>query len=227
MYASYHQTGTQSFPMPSPARHNPYPEHPPPHPPQCAQSFPPSHARSDAFHKVQMASPRPEGTGRPVYRALPAEHYAQRQAMSAQPRQSEWHVPAGITSPSLNSNDHQSLSSTYGERAPKDFAKPLTCFYWAHKGYCNKTDDECLYAHRMTGVVAEPPQRVAGGRKLTSSIPARLYMCSLYKQLQLLGKMPSKLSQPHVHSSVSSNNRKSLRSSCKTISMTLTVRFGL
>ena len=32
---------------------------------------------------------------------------------------------------------------------PKNFTQPLTCFYWHTYGYCNKSDDQCLYAEKQ------------------------------------------------------------------------------
>lgn len=47
---------------------------------------------------------------------------------------------------------------------PKNFATPLTCFFWKNNGRCSKSDEDCWYAHYDTGVVAAAPVTV-GGRK--------------------------------------------------------------
>ncbi|KAJ9631045.1 hypothetical protein H2203_001573 [Taxawa tesnikishii (nom. ined.)] len=39
---------------------------------------------------------------------------------------------------------------------PKNFHRPLTCYYWWN-GNCTKSDEECMYAHRDTGLVASAP----------------------------------------------------------------------
>ncbi|KAL8635681.1 MAG: hypothetical protein Q9228_006855, partial [Teloschistes exilis] len=36
-------------------------------------------------------------------------------------------------------------------------SKSLTCFFWARNRKCNRTDEECSYAHYDTGTVARPP----------------------------------------------------------------------
>jgi len=33
---------------------------------------------------------------------------------------------------------------------PKNFAQPLTCFYWHNNGYCTKSDNECMYVYTTT-----------------------------------------------------------------------------
>ncbi|KAL8996997.1 MAG: hypothetical protein Q9188_006432, partial [Gyalolechia gomerana] len=40
---------------------------------------------------------------------------------------------------------------------PVSGKKHLTCFYWAKKGACRYTDNECAYAHYNTGIVAHDP----------------------------------------------------------------------
>lgn len=42
---------------------------------------------------------------------------------------------------------------------PVSGKKHLTCFYWAKNGTCRYTDDECVFAHYNTGVVAHDPLR--------------------------------------------------------------------
>ncbi|KAL8867000.1 MAG: hypothetical protein Q9174_005945 [Haloplaca sp. 1 TL-2023] len=36
-------------------------------------------------------------------------------------------------------------------------SKSLTCFFWARNRKCNRSDEECSYAHYDTGTVAKPP----------------------------------------------------------------------
>ncbi|KAK4505045.1 hypothetical protein PRZ48_003008 [Zasmidium cellare] len=36
--------------------------------------------------------------------------------------------------------------------------KQLTCYYWKTRGHCNKTEEDCLHAHRDTGYVAPRPR---------------------------------------------------------------------
>ena len=48
---------------------------------------------------------------------------------------------------------------------PKNFRKPLTCFYWATLGRCHKSDQDCWYAHHHTGLVAAAPVRFGDGSR--------------------------------------------------------------
>jgi hypothetical protein len=52
-------------------------------------------------------------------------------------------------------NDHVDKS------LPKNFDKPLTCFFWHQAGRCNKRDIDCAYAHHDTGHYAAGPIHVA------------------------------------------------------------------
>ena len=47
---------------------------------------------------------------------------------------------------------------------PKNFDKPLTCFFWHQNGRCNKRDNDCAYAHYHTGHLAAAPINLPGGR---------------------------------------------------------------
>ena len=50
---------------------------------------------------------------------------------------------------------------------PHPYGKPsvkhLTCFWWKVKGSCRFVEDDCLYAHRDTGLLADAPRQVAPG----------------------------------------------------------------
>ncbi|MCJ1338393.1 hypothetical protein MMC09_003680 [Bachmanniomyces sp. S44760] len=56
------------------------------------------------------------------------------------------------------------------------FVRNMTCWYWSC-GHCNNTDEGCLYAHRWTGRIADPPShRVPGlpavaGRNAQQAMP--------------------------------------------------------
>ena len=47
----------------------------------------------------------------------------------------------------------------------KPSVKHLTCFWWKVKGVCRFSEDDCLYAHRDTGLLADAPRQVAPGGK--------------------------------------------------------------
>ena len=46
---------------------------------------------------------------------------------------------------------------------PKNFPKPLTCFFWFTNGRCSKRDQDCAYAHWNTGHLAGSPITVSTG----------------------------------------------------------------
>ncbi len=45
----------------------------------------------------------------------------------------------------------------------KPSVKHLTCFWWKVKGECRFSEDDCLYAHRETGLLADAPRQVTPG----------------------------------------------------------------
>jgi hypothetical protein len=52
---------------------------------------------------------------------------------------------------------------------PKNFEKPLTCFFWNQFGRCNKRDMDCAYAHWDTGFMAGAPINFPGCMVLPST----------------------------------------------------------
>ncbi|MCJ1406712.1 hypothetical protein MMC19_000779 [Ptychographa xylographoides] len=73
------------------------------------------------------------------------------------------------TRETMSSNGTQSSSPVL---EPKS-VKHLTCFYWHKYGKCNKSDDECLYAHKLTGSFADEPRHVEPGRPAVAGRNAR------------------------------------------------------
>jgi hypothetical protein len=49
--------------------------------------------------------------------------------------------------------------------SPKPSVKHLTCWWWHEKGQCRYSEEECLYAHYETGLVADAPRQVRPGGK--------------------------------------------------------------
>ena len=45
--------------------------------------------------------------------------------------------------------------------------KHLTCYFWKAHGKCKHSDEDCLYAHHLTGQIADPPVQVEPGRQST------------------------------------------------------------
>lgn len=45
----------------------------------------------------------------------------------------------------------------------KPSVKHLTCFWWKVKGDCRFAEEDCLYAHRDTGLLADAPRQVTPG----------------------------------------------------------------
>ncbi|KAK3719648.1 hypothetical protein LTR37_004185 [Vermiconidia calcicola] len=63
-------------------------------------------------------------------------------------------VVAGRPGTFAQSHSHQ----TDSEQKPKNPEQKLkTCHFWADGGRCNRTEEQCEFAHWFTGVVAEPP----------------------------------------------------------------------
>lgn len=50
----------------------------------------------------------------------------------------------------------ETITSTNGPPLPKGPSSVLECYYWATRGWCTKTDEECWFAHYRTGQVAKP-----------------------------------------------------------------------
>lgn len=94
-------------------------------------------------------------------------------------------LPAEITMPSQGSpssaargkgldgrNNPGSVSYPQGKSSKKNkgaanlrSVKHLTCYYWAHNGYCTKIERVCAYSHWWTGIIADKPQTVIAGER--------------------------------------------------------------
>lgn len=65
---------------------------------------------------------------------------------------------------------HSCKSSQSGYGTPHPHGKPsvkhLTCFWWKEKGDCRFKEEDCLYAHRDTGLYADPPRQVIPGGEI-------------------------------------------------------------
>lgn len=59
-------------------------------------------------------------------------------------------------------NSSQGHYSVLDTTLPKNFKKPLTCFFWLNFGTCNKRDIDCAYAHYDTGYAAAGPISLPG-----------------------------------------------------------------
>lgn len=49
------------------------------------------------------------------------------------------------------------------EQTPRRSVNGLTCYFWAIKGHCKHSSEECLYAHELTGKLAQAPVQVEEG----------------------------------------------------------------
>jgi hypothetical protein len=68
-------------------------------------------------------------------------------------------------SPSVNqrsSPDAVEVRKPADSALPKNFDKPMTCFFWHQFGRCNKRDVDCAYAHWDTGFMAGAPINLPG-----------------------------------------------------------------
>jgi hypothetical protein len=79
---------------------------------------------------------------------------------------------------------------------PKNFDKPLTCFFWHQFGRCNKRDVDCAYAHWDTGFMASAPINLPGCMAFSSpritSFGCERLLTQPQLQRALLGRMPGK-----------------------------------
>jgi hypothetical protein len=67
--------------------------------------------------------------------------------------------PRGSPAPPRKSSSNPGTPHPHG----KPSVKHLTCFWWKEKGDCRFKEDDCLYAHRDTGIYADPPRQVIPG----------------------------------------------------------------
>ena len=72
-----------------------------------------------------------------------------------------------------------------GRRGPRKM-KHMTCPYWA-SGHCRYPEPDCLYAHQMTGTMADQPLRVESGSKSAHTLDLSLLLINI-KSHQLQGK---------------------------------------
>jgi hypothetical protein len=80
-------------------------------------------------------------------------------------------------------------SSPKSRRAtPHPYGKPsvkhLTCFWWKVKGDCRFSEEDCLYAHRETGLLADAPRQVTPGGKQNCPLCTRMLIANLLVQSQ-------------------------------------------
>ena len=55
------------------------------------------------------------------------------------------------------------------EQTPRRLVSGLTCYFWAIKGHCKHSSEECLYAHENTGKLAQVPVQVEEGSEFSWS----------------------------------------------------------
>ena len=55
------------------------------------------------------------------------------------------------------------------EQTPRRLVSGLTCYFWAIKGHCKHSSEECLYAHDFTGKLAQAPVQVEEGSEFSFS----------------------------------------------------------
>jgi hypothetical protein len=68
-------------------------------------------------------------------------------------------LPRGSPAQSRKSSSNIGTPHPHG----KPSVKHLTCFWWKEKGDCRFKEEDCLYAHRDTGLYADPPRQVIPG----------------------------------------------------------------
>lgn len=55
------------------------------------------------------------------------------------------------------------------DQTPRRLVSGLTCYFWAIKGHCKHSSEECLYAHEITGKLAQAPVQVEEGSEFSFS----------------------------------------------------------
>ncbi|PVI04400.1 hypothetical protein DM02DRAFT_176009 [Periconia macrospinosa] len=66
---------------------------------------------------------------------------------------------------------------------PKNFPKPLTCYFWFTNGRCSKRDVDCAYAHWNTGHLAGAPITVSTdtGTESVAGKKAQIFASDTYR----------------------------------------------
>ncbi|KAL9582915.1 MAG: hypothetical protein Q9212_003015, partial [Teloschistes hypoglaucus] len=62
-----------------------------------------------------------------------------------------------VTTTTTATTSRDNDDSKEGVNTGLPLSKSLTCFFWARNRKCNRSDEECSYAHYDTGTVARPP----------------------------------------------------------------------
>jgi hypothetical protein len=86
---------------------------------------------------------------------------------------------AAVTSPSWRVIAAPTIPQINAGASPLQIHKPasvkhLTCYFWAKNGTCKFSEENCLYAHRDTGKVAQGPLQVESGRRFLSKFPSSI-----------------------------------------------------
>jgi hypothetical protein len=118
-----------------------------------------------SLHTSQQSYPSHPQHDRPLHplplphHELPARTLARRPCPPAKSRK------AGAENVSLrqrSSPDAVEVRKPADSALPKNFDKPMTCFFWHQFGRCNKRDVDCAYAHWDTGFMAGAPINLPG-----------------------------------------------------------------
>lgn len=139
---------------------------------------------SHRYYENRLSTPNPlpafttspvvSDAGSPSHSRLPSLERSVSQTSLNAPRQ-----PSDPRTPTPSSNGARakisnvprssSMPSSPRLRRPtphphgKPSVKHLTCFWWKVKGECRFSEDDCLYAHRETGLLADAPRQVTPG----------------------------------------------------------------
>lgn len=126
--------------------------------PKPTMPFPNEQSRMPVWNSATVSvTPRvspPTGYTRNATASTPSQAAANAQS---------WRV---VSPPNFSYTGSKSSPSS-GHSAPS--VKHLTCYFWAKSGVCKWSEDECLYAHRDTGKIANGPLQVEPGCKLPSA----------------------------------------------------------
>jgi hypothetical protein len=147
--------------------------------PQMAHRYNENRRSTPNLLPILTTSPAFSDTGSPSHTPFPAlEQSFSQTSLSARRYSSRPRTPTpsdGSKGKGKHAHRSSSLPSSPKSRraTPHPHGKPsvkhLTCFWWKVKGDCRFSEDDCLYAHRDTGLLADAPRQVTpGGERIPS-----------------------------------------------------------
>lgn len=107
-----------------------------------------------------------------------------------------------LLSTSRLEHDYDQKVKIEAQKSDKNQQRPsvkhLTCFWWKEKGYCKKSEKDCLYAHHDTGHYTDPPRQVVPGQpaKAGKALERALHNIAASKKMSSTSLPDLSLSEP-------------------------------